>query len=335
MKIFCVLLGTVIGAGFISGAEIYLFFNRVGFLGLLGLLLSSILFFIVVYLSLINKESNYNDLVNKTISSKIIKTILKSAVTLFLIVSYFIMIAGLSSFLNENFNINYLLSSIISTSIVFFILKGNISRIEKFNLIFVPFLIFIILFLGINNNLHIPSLDFNTFDFSFLCLGILYTSYNSISLIPIILKLKDNTLLSKRKSFIISFLFSITTYFSGIIIYFLIENNPNCINASLPMLEAIKSHSLFTIFLFKFGIAFSILSTAISTEYSAVTNIVKNKNDFTRFILILNFISICTSFIGFQNLIKLFYPVFGIIGLFNFYILIKNYIIFLKIKVKY
>ena len=42
LKIIFVILGTIIGAGFISGQEISIFFNQYGNYGLLGILASGI-----------------------------------------------------------------------------------------------------------------------------------------------------------------------------------------------------------------------------------------------------------------------------------------------------
>ena len=83
MKVLTVLLGTIIGAGFISGAEINLFFNSLGLQGMLGILFSSILLGIVIYFSLINENKSYNELVEKNINSKIIRTILLGMINLF------------------------------------------------------------------------------------------------------------------------------------------------------------------------------------------------------------------------------------------------------------
>ena len=43
IKVSLVIIGTMIGAGFASGQEIGLFFNRYGIVGLIGIIVSSIL----------------------------------------------------------------------------------------------------------------------------------------------------------------------------------------------------------------------------------------------------------------------------------------------------
>ena len=49
LKVVFVIIGTMIGAGFASGQEIWIFFNRYGNLGILGLILSISLSGFLIY----------------------------------------------------------------------------------------------------------------------------------------------------------------------------------------------------------------------------------------------------------------------------------------------
>ena len=74
LKIVFVIIGTLIGAGFASGQEIYLFFFSYGIKGILGLLISSLLISLVIYKILkIVKErkiENYRQLLDILIQPK-------------------------------------------------------------------------------------------------------------------------------------------------------------------------------------------------------------------------------------------------------------------------
>ena len=231
MKILTVLLGTIIGAGFISGAEINLFFNSIGIFGLFGVIISSIILGLTIYFSLTNNNKSYNELIRSNLNNKILKFILLGMINIFLIISYFIMIAGLSSFFSESINIDYFISSIISILIIFIIVNGDINRIEKFNKLFVPFLIillFLLPFLVKDTNLLSLNLysnnDFNNnFNINFFILGLIYASYNSISLIPIAIKLKESNNISRKKSLYISLAFSCIISICGIILFILLD----------------------------------------------------------------------------------------------------------------
>ncbi len=340
MKILTVLLGTIIGAGFISGAEINLFFNSIGIFGLFGVIISSIILGLTIYFSLTNNNKSYNELIRSNLNNKILKFILLGMINIFLIISYFIMIAGLSSFFSESINIDYFISSIISILIIFIIVNGDINRIEKFNKLFVPFLIillFLLPFLVKDTNLLSLNLysnnDFNNnFNINFFILGLIYASYNSISLIPIAIKLKESNNISRKKSLYISLAFSCIISICGIILFILLESNKQFMKNEIPLLDIISNKNKYLKLLVQIAIAISIVSTAVSLQYVAILNIEKNKDNYLRDIIIMNIISIIVSRLGFQKLIKIFYPLFGLIGILNFIILMKNYFKYSKIK---
>ena len=315
MKVLTVLLGTIIGAGFISGAEINLFFNSLGLQGMIGILFSSILLGIVIYFSLINENKSYNELVEKNINSKIIRTILLGMINLFLIISYFI-------------------SSLLSILIIFIIVNGDISRIENFNKLFIPFLILLIfsLFFVIKDIKIVNEYQEMNFNINFLILGLIYASYNSISLIPITIKLKENNKLKNKGALFISIIFSLIIFTCGVILFVLLENNRMFAKSEIPLLDIVNGKNEILIIFVRISIAISIISTAVSLQYAAIMNIEKNKTRYTRDILIMNIVAIIVSRIGFQRLIKIFYPLFGLIGTINLFILMKNYFKYSKIK---
>ena len=59
LKVVFVIIGTLIGAGFASGQEVYLFFFSYGMKGLIGILISSIIIGVVIYstFNILNKFS--------------------------------------------------------------------------------------------------------------------------------------------------------------------------------------------------------------------------------------------------------------------------------------
>ena len=67
-KIISVIIGTLRGAGFASGQEIYIFFYAYGVKGILGILISSVLMGIIIYKTLIlvkeKQISTYKEFLN-------------------------------------------------------------------------------------------------------------------------------------------------------------------------------------------------------------------------------------------------------------------------------
>ena len=68
LKVVFVIIGTLIGAGFASGQEVYLFFFSYGMKGLIGILISSIIIGVVIYstFNILNKYkiNTYKDFLN-------------------------------------------------------------------------------------------------------------------------------------------------------------------------------------------------------------------------------------------------------------------------------
>ena len=73
----CVIIGTLIGAGFASGKEIYLFFSKYGIYGIIGAVVSSILTSVIILKVL--KISRNNNLTN---NNKFVEKITKNICTL-------------------------------------------------------------------------------------------------------------------------------------------------------------------------------------------------------------------------------------------------------------
>ena len=59
-KVVFVIIGTMIGAGFASGQEMYLFFFSYGIEGLIGLLIATFIIGFVIFRNISNCESIWN-----------------------------------------------------------------------------------------------------------------------------------------------------------------------------------------------------------------------------------------------------------------------------------
>ncbi len=72
--VLLVIIGTLIGAGFASGKEIYIFFFKYGNMGLIGLLISCLLIGITTYIvfKIVNKRNikSYEELLSVICESK-------------------------------------------------------------------------------------------------------------------------------------------------------------------------------------------------------------------------------------------------------------------------
>lgn len=160
IKVTTVIIGTIIGAGFISGQEIYSFFNKYGKIGEIGIGISIFLLSFVIYKTYIimheNKITNYEKLLEYTIpgKNKAIKEIVKNIINIFLTISFFIMCSAFSTYCYENYGINKLVGGAIISTISYLILVKDVKAIIKTNELLMPVIIILIIimaFLTSNN----------------------------------------------------------------------------------------------------------------------------------------------------------------------------------------
>lgn len=334
IKIVMVIMGTLIGAGFASGREIYLFFGKFGKLGQLGIIISAILTGIIIYKTLkLTKEKElkqYNDfLENINIKYPKVNYLIKIIVTIFLLISFYIMVAGFSAYIKQIYKIPTYISSIIFVLIAYLIFKGSLQGMMKSNMVLVPILIFLIIYLGMKN---IPYLletkeiinNENISTKGWLISSMLYTSYNSIILIPILVTMKkylENKKQIKNIS-IISVILIITLSFC--IYGLLLKGQYYVQELEMPLLEITKQFG--KIFRYAYGVViiFSIFTSAISTGYSFLENVSKDKKTYKRNLIFMSISSVLISNIGFSKLVEILYPLFGILGLFQIIFLCKK-----------
>lgn len=149
LKVVFVIIGTLIGAGFASGQEIYIFFFSFGIKGIFGIFISSSLIGITIYKTLKiieeNNIKNYKEFLDCLIKSKRLKEIINTVVNIFILASFCIMIAGFGAYLEQKFKLNSIIGSGILAILCLLIFKTNIKGFVKANEILIPILIFIVI----------------------------------------------------------------------------------------------------------------------------------------------------------------------------------------------
>ena len=337
-KIIFVLIGTFVGAGFASGKEVFNFFTIYSFYGILSILIFSFLLFLLIYKCLKIKENykinSYNELIFYL--EKKYKffnhTFFLFIINIFLASSFYIMIAALSSLFNYQFNIAKFITIIWTIIICYFIFyRKNIKFIYIINSILMPILILFIISLcsfNINlNNINFGEINLNYSFIYSIFMGLLYFSYNSLLLIPIIFDLKfDENKIEKKKTikninFKIALIYSLVIFLITFLINLLLLSYYNLIyNLELPILYISNSSiNLFSYFYF-FIILSAIFTTMISSGYSFISNFKENNFKFKLIIFLLFSFIFCL--FSFSSLINFFYPVFGLLGFIQIFLIL-------------
>lgn len=313
------------------GKEIYLFFVVYGINGIWGIILSQVIIGIIIYkvLTISNNQkiSTYGELTGVINKNTKINEILKIIINIFLLLSFYVMIAGFSAYFSQELGLPNILGTILIAVLCYIIFMGDIDRIIKVNILLIPLIIlFIILlisknmgaYININGKMLQPNL------FKSMYSAILYSSYNSITLIPIVISLKKYV---KNKSQIIKVCIICTVILClvAIAIYGLVLKVDININyIELPTVYVAGMAGKIYKYLYGITILVAILTSAISAGYSILENYKDNNKKYKNMALLICVSSILVSKIGFSNLIGLLYPVFGFLGIIQIYFLFKR-----------
>lgn len=334
IKIIMVIIGTLIGAGFASGREIYLFFMKYGKLGQLGIFISGILTSLIIYLVL-NKVrekgiESYSGLLQEiNAENKKINKYINLIVNSFLLISFYIMIAGFSAYIEQTYKLPIYLSSIIFVIICYIVFQKNLQGMMKINGYLVPFLIFLIIYLGIKNIPYLlesrGSIEITIKQKGFLISSLLYTSYNSIILVPVLVTMKE-FIKTKNEINLISIYSGLIMIILSFFIYGLLLKGQFYIeNLEMPLIEITQQFGSIFKYIYGFVIIVSIFTSAISTGYSFLESISKDDKKYKRNLILISIIGIFISNIGFSNLVQILYPLFGILGLVQIVLLFLKY----------
>ena len=334
-KVIFVIIGTFIGAGFASGQEIYLFFFKYGINGIIGIIISSLILGIIISKTLrIIKENNienYEEFLNTILKNKKSKLskLINLIVNIFILVTFFIMIAGFGTYFSQQFGLNQIIGSSILALITYIILNTNVKGVVKANEIIVPILIILVAIIGLVNLKNIQLMQIKNYLISnnsleFILQSILYASYNSILLIPVLITL-NKYIKNKKQITVIGMISALIILIMSILIFLLLSKvDVNIENLEMPAVYVVSNMLNILEYIYGFIILGSIFTTTISLGVSFLQNISKNKKSYAQIALIMCITSVVVSKIGFSNLVNILYPVFGYLGILQIYKILKN-----------
>ena len=326
IKIALVIIGALIGAGFASGQEIYLFFFSYGKKGILGIIVSSILLGIIIYKTIViikeKQITTYKEFLENIIQEKIRKEkileIINTIINIFILITFYIMIAGFGGYLAETIEIPQLIGSSILAIICIIIMSKETKGIVKVSEAIVPILILFIIIIGIYTLSSTNIINkINEMEIvkgsNWLVSGVIYASYNSILLIPVLISI--NKIITKKEISKTAIIITLTTFILATSIFVsMLKIDVNIRNLEMPVSYVINTQLPKLKIAYGIVILTSILTTAISLIAGLMQNVKKQNNK--KIILYLICISsIPISQIGFSALIQLLYPIFGYIGI--------------------
>lgn len=318
-------IGTVVGAGFASGQEVLQFFNAYGAIGILGILISTLLFFFIGYSVLMLgrniKARSHVDIVRYT-NGEICGSFIDVIITIFLFGGLSAMIAGAGAIFKEQFLIPPIWGTLfMAAATLLTVITGTKGVINAISYV-VPFLIVSVLFISIYSLLNNPVTDkeikiassLSGATPNWLVSAINYASYNLVIAIAVLTPMGAITE-SKRKLFWGALLGAAGLGTGMIAIYFcMMTNITNVYAMEIPMIEIACKISIIVKVFFAIVLFAEVYTTAVSNLYGFVQRI-PLKSSKTRLIVLTTLLAFIVGQLGFSNMVKYLYPVVGYGGI--------------------
>ncbi len=319
LQIALTYMGAIIGAGFASGQEILQFFVLYDTAGLVGIILSGLLFIIlgisIVLISYNLEVSSYQSLFY-SIGGKRVGLLADLILTLFLAGSLIVMLAGSQEIFGQIFKLNLNLGFILTLIIIIITNYYGLNGIMNLNLILIPSLIFIVFFV-INNLVSDLTfkleLDFKSIDW--ILSSFTYTGYNLILgltvLLPLTIKARKDELSSGVA--IGGLLLGLMAFFIG---YTLNSSYNEIVGSEIPMLRLILNYQVKLYYLYAITLWIAMLTTASCNLYALTGRLIdvfnwsREKTLILIFFLLFLFINL-----SFSYLVELIYSKLGKLSL--------------------
>lgn len=340
LRLMFTFAGCFLGAGYVSGQELWQFFGSFGTMGLVGMVIAAVLlsaFGIVLtrYVQLTGISDMDQVVIKKDI--KALRFVFVLLEVFFLFGVFVIMTAGVGAMLEQVFGINPLLGSGVFAVLVGLTAVFGMSGMVTAFSVTVPALVIMsgVIF-GVSyihnsteNIRFVASASENPLLQNWLISAVVFVSYNLFASIGILTPIGKEV---KNKR----------TLYSGIIgggallliiafgIMLTMAMNPDSVSAQLPMLYAAKSINPVFTFIFAFLLFGGMFGTSVSSVF-AIEEFMKARFKVRKSISVISIFIICAlafvgSVFGFDKLIGIVYPVCGYLGVAALILIVVNFV---------
>ncbi len=296
-------VGTVIGAGFASGQEVWQFFSRFGAHGLWGIVLVTAIFAMVGAVALDRGRQgleNFADLLHRVYSPRIVR-LSEGMIDAFLFAGLSVAVAGGGSTLTH-FGLNAWLGKLVTLAIILYIGYLGVDGVMKINALIVPYLIFVIVitsFIVGYRQSAVPGPAIHSWHW-FLS-ALLYVSYNLFTAVLVLVGL-GGKMSSRREVWYAAGL-------GGMILGFLLYVEHRVLTVlpliqDLPMLTVANHANSHLGTLYAVSLWLALLTTGVGIAFVFRQRYGSHK------LLGLTLVLILTQW-SFQTLVSHFYPVMG------------------------
>lgn len=327
LQVGAVFIGTVVGAGFASGQEIMQFFTCFGGMGMITLVLSGVLFYIiaaaVMKVAAHYNTYNYKDFIY-LIAGKRIGPVYDVLVTVFLLVVTSIMFAGSGALFQESLGLPRIWGIALMALLTLVVILQSLTGILKINSIIVPMLFTVIVAVLAATIMSsdagsIGARLSENYRGSFIkpvLFLLFYCCYNTFLAIGVLAAMPENI----RSGNILK----AGVFFGavGLMLLSLMLNisltlkSPQIFNYSIPMNCITADFGSLIKFAVGLCIWCEIFSTAVSDAFSVARRLSSGKHAaYAPACLITVIFCLPLAFFEFEGLISFFYPLFGALSM--------------------
>lgn len=314
-----VFVGTVVGAGFASGLEIWVFFGKYGIFGFSGVLLTGIVISLCgagIILGVFDGDFTTHDEFCRKICGRYSGSFFSVLGIVFMFSAFSIMLSGSGALFSQEFGRSYCEGVIFMAVICFFVFIYGAKGLTAINLILTPLMLFGITFLGISElltcdkSVSLVFSDLLTVSASWVS-SVIYISYNLLSVPAVIIPLKS--IIPSRKSAAAAGLYGGVLLGICAVLMYLSSLADGFASTTLPALTLASKHSRFFGIFYGITIYFSMLTTALGNGFGVLETIHSKFPVFPR--KTLSAMLCITAFIialsGFDTLVNKLYTVIG------------------------
>ncbi len=321
-------IGTVVGAGFASGQEVLQFFTAYGLWGLVGMLISSLLFFFIGYSVLMLgrglKAQSHLEVVRFT-NGALLGSLIDIVITLFMFGGLAAMLAGAGAIAREQFALSPLWGILFMALVTLVtVVSGTHGVVNAISFV-VPFLIVSVLFISISSLLRNPVTQSEIETAAalpgatphWLLSAVNYASYNIVISVGILTPMGAATA-DKRTLFRGALLGSLGLGLSLAAIYFgLLTNITATGKMEVPMIEIARQISPAVQTVFAVVLFAEVYTTAVGNLFGLVQRISYRLPKWV-FAVGATVMAFAVAQLGFSNMVKYLYPAVGYGGMLFF-----------------
>lgn len=328
LRVAGVYIGTIIGAGFASGQEVLQFYTGYGWLGILGTLVTVVLYPLLgYYLVVLGKrvKAQSHKSVIYHIAGKYLGFVVDLLLTFFLFGVAVIMVAGSGSLFQQQFGMSPSIGYALMAILIVLALLLSLRRVLNVISSIAPFAFVLIVVLALY---AVVTADTSGVDLEavaatqeqlasshWLLSAFLHVSFNvalSVSILAIMGATEQNHKAAKRGAILGGVVLGIIALVINLAMYF---NVDELIGTEMPMLTIANDISPFIGFVIAILLLAMIFNTAVPMLYTFTARFFEV--DTTRFkiaALVGGIVAFALGFVGFTELVNQVYPLLGYLG---------------------